>query len=62
MIKNGKKDYSWNTSTCICENGKYIKFTAVTSVIACDEIKCRGYYINKCHEYCVNKFSQKCKI
>ena len=32
-----KKDYSWNPSTCICENSKYLKSIADTSVIACDE-------------------------
>ena len=30
-----KKDYSWNPSTCICENSKYLKST---SVIERDEI------------------------
>ena len=33
-----KKDYSWNPSKCICENGKYLKNIADTSVIECDEI------------------------
>ena len=33
-----KKDYSWNPSTCICENSKYLKIIADTSVIECDEI------------------------
>ena len=33
-----EKDYSWNLSICICKNGKYLKSTADTSVIACDEI------------------------
>ena len=33
-----KKDYSWNPSTCICENSKYLKSIANTSVIACDDI------------------------
>ena len=33
-----KKDYSWNPSTCICENSKYLKSITKTSVIACDEI------------------------
>ena len=28
-----KKDYSWNPSTCICENSKYLKSNADTSVI-----------------------------
>ena len=25
IILNGKKDYSWNSSTFICENSKYLK-------------------------------------
>ena len=29
---------SWNPSTCICENRKYLKSTAGNSVIACDGI------------------------
>ena len=33
-----KKDYSWNPSTCICENHKFLKSIAGTSVITCDEI------------------------
>ena len=33
-----KKNYSWNPSTCICENSKYLKSIADTSVIKCDEI------------------------
>ena len=33
-----KKDYSWNPSTCICENGKFLKSIANNSIIACDEI------------------------
>ena len=32
------KDYSWNSSTCICENSKHLKCIADTSVIECDEI------------------------
>ena len=39
--------YSWNPSTCICENRKYLKSTAGNSVIACDGIICYGYCINK---------------
>ena len=31
-------DYSRNPSTCICENGKYLKSIADVSVIVCDEI------------------------
>ena len=30
-----RKDYSWNPSTCISENSKYLKCTSVTE---CDEI------------------------
>ena len=33
-----KKDYSWNPGTCICDNDKYLKNIADTSVIACDGI------------------------
>ena len=33
-----QKDYNWNPSTCICENSKYLKSIADTSVIECDEI------------------------
>ena len=33
-----KKDYSWNPSTCICENSKYLKSASDTSVTECDEI------------------------
>ena len=34
-----EKDYSWNPSTCICENSKYLKsITDGTSVTKCDEI------------------------
>ena len=33
-----QKYYSWNPSTCICENGKHIKCIVDTSVIACNEI------------------------
>ena len=32
------KDYSWNPSTCICENGKFFKSIVVTSVIVCNKI------------------------
>ena len=31
------KDYSWNPSTCICENSTYLESTADTSAIECDE-------------------------
>ena len=33
-----KRDYSWNPSTCNCENIKYLKSITDTSVIKCDEI------------------------
>ena len=33
-----KKDYSWNPSTCICENSKCSKSVADTSFTKCDEI------------------------
>ena len=35
-----KNDYSWNPSTDICENNKYLRITSIAdaSVIACDEI------------------------
>ena len=33
-----KKDYSWNPSTCICKDRKYLKSIADTSVMTCDEI------------------------
>ena len=51
-----KKDYGWNPSTCICENDKYLKSIADTSVIACGEIYiCCGYCINKNGKYYCNK-------
>ena len=37
-IVSAKKDYSWNRSTCICENGKYLKSVAHTLLIVCDEM------------------------
>ena len=33
-----QKDYSWNPKTCICENSKYLKRVADTSVTECDGI------------------------
>ena len=33
-----EKDYIWNISTCICENGKYLASVMDDSVIACNEI------------------------
>ena len=38
IILHIKKDYSWNPSTCICENAKYLKSSADDSKIAFDEI------------------------
>ena len=32
-----KNDYSWNPSTCICENSKHLKSVVDTSVTECDE-------------------------
>ena len=37
-IRTCKKDCSWNPSTCICENGKYLKSIANISVIECDAV------------------------
>ena len=33
-----KKNYSWNPSTCICENSKHLKHIVADSVIACDKV------------------------
>ena len=33
-----EKDYVWNPSGCICENGKYIATIIDNSVVTCDEI------------------------
>ena len=33
-----KKDYTWNLSTCICENGNYLKSIDDTLVILFNEI------------------------
>ena len=38
IILHIKKDYSWNPSTCICENAKYLKSSVDDSKIAFDEI------------------------
>ena len=40
MYRKYRKDYSWNPSTCICQNGKYLKSITDTSVTVCvcDEI------------------------
>ena len=53
-----KKYFSWNPSTCTCENSKYLKNIAHTSVIKCDEIICYGCCINKNDKYS-NKFITK---
>ena len=37
-LSNMQKDYSRNPSTCTCENSKYLKSIADTSVIKFDEI------------------------
>ena len=37
-MRTCKKYYSWNPSTCICENRWYWKYIVDDSVIACDEI------------------------
>ena len=55
-----KKDYSWNSSPCVCENSKYLKNNvddSVVEIISTTEYEQYGkYFINKFHEYCVNKF------
>ena len=33
-----KEKFSWNPCTCICENTKYLKSVADTSLTMCDEI------------------------
>ena len=33
-----QKNYSWNPTTCICDNSKYLKGISDTSVTECDEI------------------------
>ena len=38
IMVSAKKDYIWNPNTYICENSKYLKSIANTSVITCDEI------------------------
>ena len=55
-----KKDYSWNSSPCVCENSKYLKNNvddSVVEIISTTEYEQYGkYFINKFHEYGVNKF------
>ena len=45
-----QKNYSWNPSKCICENGKYLKSIADDSKVVCDGFinKCDKYFISKC--------------
>ena len=43
-IARAKKNCSWNPSTCICENSKYLTRIVDDSV-----------YINKCDKYFINK-------
>ena len=38
IIVHANKDHGRNPSTCICENGRYLKSIADNSVIACDKI------------------------
>ena len=35
---SAEKDYNWNPRTCICENSKFIKSIAATSMTEYDEI------------------------
>ena len=61
-----KNNASWNSSTCIYKNNKYLKRIAETSVIVCDKIKIDMAYTvhqlvwqvlyQKCDEYYFNKF------
>ena len=37
IYRKYNKDYSWNLSRYICENSKYFKSVADTSMIACEE-------------------------
>ena len=37
IYRTCKQDYSWNPSTCICGNDKYLKSIADFSVVTCDE-------------------------
>ena len=39
IVHEKKNNYSWNPSTCICENSKYLKIIADTSVTEYDEIR-----------------------
>ena len=65
--KNYKREkHTWNPSTCICNNSKYLKSVADILVTRCNEIiivmnnlatKKDKYYRNKCYKYCFNKCS-----
>ena len=33
-----EKDYVWNSTTCSCENGKYLPSIMDDSLIMCDEV------------------------
>ena len=33
-----RKDYIWNSTTCSCENGKYLASVIDDSAITCDEV------------------------
>ena len=46
IYRKCKKDYSWNPSTYICENSKYLKSFTDTSVIEWDEIISRLYIVS----------------
>ena len=41
-----KKDYSWNSGTCICGNKRYSKSIADDQVIVYDEIVCVTYNVS----------------
>ena len=57
-----KNDCTWNPSTCICENSKYLKSVGDTAVTEYDEIvifinEKDKYYSkkkDKCYKYCFN--------
>ena len=44
--RKSKQYYVWNSSACICENRKNLKFFVDTSITTCVEIP-YGYCINK---------------
>ena len=66
IIVGPKKIRVGMIATCICENSKYLKSIADTSVTQCDKIvivmdivstKKNKCYSNKCYDYCLNKLS-----